>query len=204
LRVAGVSLESKVADALDHWRELETKKAKEILEYVARYDPGFPTKAWPPDAGSMLREIRPDRNETVLIAIGSGILAQLQDGRAAERLRDAINRKGRELPFRWAAIVTDGALLRDQVYTRCPIISVGGGVANQFTERMEESHEEDPASSGSLHIQHSTKPGERHIALWGNTAEETAAAVDMFVTSKLLDSFLVSIWESSKPSATTL
>jgi len=67
---------------------------------------------------------------------------------------------------------------------------------------MKESHGEDPASSGSLHIQHSTNPGERHIALWGNTAEETAAAVEMFVNSKLLDSFLASIWESSKPSTT--
>ena len=198
LRVAGVSLESKMADAVKFWYELETKKAKEILEYVARYDPGFPTKAWPPDAGSMLREIRPDRNETVLIAIGSGISAQLLDERAAERLRDAITRKGRELPFRWAAIVTDGALLQDRAYTRCPIISVGGGIANQFTERMEELPQEAPGSSSGVHIQRSTKPEEKHIALWGNTAEETAAAVDLFLTTGQLDKFLVSIWGSKR------
>ena len=41
LRVAGVSLESRFSDALNYWRELETKKAKQILEYVAKYDPGF-------------------------------------------------------------------------------------------------------------------------------------------------------------------
>jgi hypothetical protein len=196
LRVAGVSLESKVADAVRFWYELETKKAKEILEYVARYEPGFPTKGWPPDASSMLCEIRPDRNLTVLIAIGSGISAQLLDRRAAEDLRDAINRRGRELPFRWAAIVTDGALLMDQVYTHCPIISVGGGIANQFTRSMEESQQEDPLSSRGVHIQHSTKPGERLIALWGNTAEETAAAVERLITSNLLDTFLASIWKS--------
>jgi hypothetical protein len=196
LRVAGVSLESKFADALNHWCELETKKAKQILEYVAKYDPVFKTKDWPQDAGGMLREIRPDRNETVLITIGSGISSQLQDGMAAERLREAINRKGRGLPFRWAAIVTDTALLQDQVYTRCPIISVGGRIANQFTARMEESQQEEPGSPSGVHIQHSTKPGERQVALWGNTGEETAAAVEMFVTSERLDSFLTSIWES--------
>jgi hypothetical protein len=194
MRVAGVSLESKFGEAVNYWRELETKKAKEILEYVAKYDAGFHVEGWPQDAGDMLREIRPDRNETVLIAIGSGILPQLQDRSAAERLRDAINRKGQALPFRWAAIVTDSALLQNQLYCRCPIISVGGGVANQFTDRMEKSQQE-VKSSGGVHIQHSTKPGERHITLWGNSADETAAAVEMFVTSELLDKFLASIWK---------
>jgi len=196
LRIAGVSLKSKFSDALNHWRELETKKAKEILEYVAKCDPGFHVEEWPQDASCMLRQVRPDRNETVLIAIGSEILPQLQDREAAERLRGTINRKGRRLPFRWAAIVTDSALLRDQVYCRCPVISVGGPIANQFTEMIGESQQEDPRSSSGVHIQHSTKPGEKHIALWGTGPHETAQAVELFVTSELLDKFLASIWES--------
>ena len=190
-----MSLESLFSDALNHWRELETSKAKEILEYVAKHNTAFSIEGWSQDAASMLHEVRPDRDETVLIAIGSGVLPQLQDRDAAERLRDAINRKGRPFRFRWAAIVTDSALLRENVYRRCPIISVGGGIANQFTVRMEDSLREDASRSRNVHIQHSTKPDERHIALWGDSADETAAAVEMFVTSELLDDFLASIWD---------
>jgi hypothetical protein len=37
MRVAGVSLKSKFDEAVKHWRELETKKAKEILEYMSKH-----------------------------------------------------------------------------------------------------------------------------------------------------------------------
>jgi hypothetical protein len=142
LQIAGVSLESLFSDALNHWHELETKKAKQILEYVAKYDPTFKVEGWWQDARGMLWEVRPDRNETVLIAIGSGMLPQLHDRKPAERLCDAINRKGQSDPFRWAALVTDSGLLQEQVYCRCPIISVGGPSINKFTERIAESQRE--------------------------------------------------------------
>jgi hypothetical protein len=56
--------------------------------------------------------------------------------------------------------------------------------------------QDDPPSFAGVHIQHSAKPGERYIALWGSGAGETVEAVEKFVTSELLDEFLASIWES--------
>ena len=41
MRVAGVSLEARCDEALKFWREKKPEKAKEILDYLARYDPGF-------------------------------------------------------------------------------------------------------------------------------------------------------------------
>jgi hypothetical protein len=193
LQAAGISLESVFNEALSHWRELEIKKAKQVLDYVARYDPSFSAGGWP-NASQLIREVQPDRGETVLIAIGQTMLPQLNDRGPAERLRDAINRKGRGLPFRWATIVTDSALLRDEVYCRCPIISVGGPLVNQFTERLGHSQRENPRSSAGVHIQCSTIPGERHVALWGDRPNETAVAVDTYMSSELLDGYLASIW----------
>lgn len=190
LRIDGVSLEITFNKALNLWNEIETKKAKEIFEYVVRYD------AHLNGADDMLRQFRPDRNETVLIAIGSRMMPQLHDREPAERIRDAINKKGRPFPFRCAVIVTDTALLEEPVYMRCPVISVGGAATNRFTERLGEAQQEDPRSSSDLHIQRGTRLEERHIAVWGTDAEDTAAAVEMFTTSELLDEFLTSIWSS--------
>jgi hypothetical protein len=183
-------------EALGHWHELETKKAKELLQYIVDWDAHFRVESGQDDASTMLRRVRPDRNEAVLIVVGSGIAPQLLDQKAAEQLRIAINRKGNGLPFRWAAMVTDSAVLKEEKYTRCPIISVGGPRASQLTRMITESAEEDPLSSSGVHIQYATNPGVRRLALWGDSEEETAEAVERFLTSGLLDKFVGSIWEA--------
>jgi hypothetical protein len=191
--VRGVGLEAVFRNALDCWSKLETRAAKESLEYVARYDSGFRVSDWL-DAGSLLREIQPDRHHSVLIVIGAWAVAQFNDGVHAERLRDRINRRGRPHPFRWAAIVTDTVLMQDPRFLECPLIAVGGPAANQITTRLQEQLPRVAVGRENISVQHNIGSGDRRMALWGPLAADTAEAVEYAISSGLLDEFLKTIW----------
>jgi hypothetical protein len=191
--VCGVGLETVFRDALDRWSKLETRAAKESLEYVARYDSGFWVSDWL-DAGHLLREIQPDRNHSVLIVVGAWAVAQFNDGVHAERLRDEINKKGRPHPFRWATMVTDATLIRDPRYLECPVISVGGPEANEITKTLEGQVPRVAIGRENIRVHHNIESGDRRMVLWGPLGVDTEEAVEYAISSGLLDEFLKMIW----------
>jgi hypothetical protein len=194
LRINGVSLKTVFADGLDHWNKLEMRPATGLLNYVAKYDPTFKTPQTV-EVAHLLRERRPDRDESILIVTGSWFVAHLNDGPHAERLRDEINRRGRSFPFRWSAVITDTGLLNDegQVLLQCPIITIGGPIANKVTAALKELPRITTGKE-AVCVQHNMNSGDRRIALWGPRQEDTAEAVDYVISSKLLDQFLGMIW----------
>ncbi len=198
LRLAGVGVEATFQKALEHWGRLEAREAKELLRYVCRYDPSFRSPDAPADAEGLLEERLPDRRETVLVAIGDGVTAQLHDRVPAERLRDEICRRGGQAEFRWAEVVSDTGLTAVPLYLECPVIAVGGPLANRITAGLHENLPDDPVGEGRFHVQHDLAGDRppRRLLLWGDRARETAKAADAAISSGLLDRFLAAIWES--------
>jgi hypothetical protein len=193
ISVRGIGLETVYRGALDQWNKLETHAAKESLAYVARYDSGFRVSDWL-DAGHLLQEIQPDRRHSVLVVIGAWAVAQFNDSVHAERLRAEIGKRGHPHPFRWAAIVTDATLMRDPKYLECPVISIGGPMANQTTTMLQEPLPRVAVGKENIWVHHKIGLGDRRVALWGPLGCDTAEAVDYFITSGLLDEFLKMIW----------
>jgi len=196
LRVDGISLDGVFAQAVDHWRKMEMRETAELLRYVESYAPDYKHADYPSGVAQLLREVRPDRRDSVLIAVGSQVMPQLNDGLLAAKLREEINRRGRPHEFRWAAIVTDAALLAQEVYlaSGCALVSVGGPVVNKLTATLQDELPSDPVSSERVHVQHNIDAGERRVALWGAGTAECQEAVERFMGSGLLDRFLDMIW----------
>ena len=184
-------MEAVCTRALDHRHKLEMKEARHLIEYVSRYDPAFKRPGFTLD--TLLGEIRPDRRESVLIVLGSGMVPQLHDRFPAERLREEINRRGSPHAFRWAAIVTDSSLLDEPVYMECPVIAIGGPAVNKVTKALQNLLPTD-STKKSLRIQHDIQSGDRRMALWGAGPKQTAEAVECAVSSGLLHEFLNTIW----------
>jgi hypothetical protein len=130
-----------------------------------------------------------------LIVVGWQVLPQLHDGIVAARLRDEINRRGRQENLETAFMVTDTGLLQDQTFMQCSLICIGGSVSNQLTATIADQLEADPVGAEWVKIQHAMSKGDKRVALWGGGAAETARAVDLFITSGLLDRFLGMLWE---------
>ncbi len=192
LRMTGVDLESVCRKAVAHWDRLEMIEARRLLTYVAQYDAAWKLSGMDLDAGSMLLENRPDRRESVIVVIGASVSAQIRDRIAAERIREEINKRGCDHPHRWAAIVTDTAVLEERLYLECPVIAVGAPEANKVTARFLKAlpaAAEVPEKQASVY--HNVCEGERRMALWGPDAAEA------LLSSGVLDRFLSMIWASA-------
>jgi hypothetical protein len=190
LRVHAIDPSLVFRNALEHWNRLEMQEAKGLLGYVSR----FATDESGRVASDMLPQVWPDRRQTILIAIGANIDPQLHDHAPAEKLKERINLKGRGKDCRWSAIVTDRALLENPKYLECPVISVGGPVANRITEDLQPHLPIDSTPDSRLKVQHNIEAGDRRIAVWGQTSRDTADAVAFLISSRLLDRFLRLIW----------
>lgn len=160
------------------------------LQYVKR----FTTKEDSRAADELLQQVWPDRRETVLIAIGAEMDPQLHDHQPASKLMETINFKGRGRDFRRAVIVTDVALVKSPKYLDCPLITVGGPVANGITADVQRQLPFDSKSNSRLKLQHNIHVGDRRIAVWGSLSKDTADAVDLLISSGILDEFLRLIW----------
>jgi hypothetical protein len=178
-------------NAMRRWERLEMKEAREFLEYASR----FGSEQDSSTATELLKQTWPDRRETVLIAIGAGIDAQLHDRDPAFKLTQQINRKGKKKDFRWSAIVTDSGLLDEPKFLDCPVISVGGPVANKITADFQRQLPTDERCEARLKVQHNFKDGDRRISVWGQTGKDTSDAVDFLISSGILDEFLSLIWK---------
>jgi hypothetical protein len=176
--------------AMELWNRLEMGQAKRLLMYLSQWG-SDEQKGW---AAALVPQVWPDRNETVLIAIGACMDAQLHDHAPAESLREYINGKGCQEGYRWARVVTDVSLLDEPKYLDCAVIALGGPVANRITASLQQQLPMDPTCDGRLLVQHRIESGDRRIATWGQTSKDTADATEFLISSGLLDRFLASVW----------
>jgi hypothetical protein len=187
-----LDLDKLFQSALWHLGKLDARKGRKLLRQVVAADPNHA------QAARLLGEFRPDFRDSILIAIGHKMLPQLHDSIPAAKLRDEINRRGGNHELRVASIVTDAGLLAEEKYLRCPVISIGGYNSNKITADLRNSLPHDTSSSESMHIQHDLEKKVRRVLLWGSGPTggfETARAVEVFMTSGLLDRFLKIVWD---------
>jgi hypothetical protein len=146
--------------------------------------------------------------ETVMIVIGNRIPAELLDRPVAESLRDVIDEKGgSEHPFRRAIVLSDSAWSAEaQHVAGNAVIAIGSHEANELSKKLKEEH----AAAGTT--QHpifliagragcyglflKNAAGLPQIALWGEDANRTRRAVELYVeTATGLNEFLNLVWK---------
>ena len=195
MEISGLDLDALFRLAQEYWDNFEVRKCHPLLRRIQEFLPDARHPDFGRSAESYMAEIRPDVHETVLIAVGCGFYPQIHDGTAAAKLRDAINQRGKGDVFRRAFVVTDTGLAGESIYSKCPLIAIGGSISNQITGSIESELPFDTSSIPGISIKHDIDGGKRRIALFGDTAESTAAAVEKFISSGLLDRFLSVIWK---------
>ena len=132
--------------ALHHWQNLEMREARQLLKEVASQDPANLQVL------DLLELVYPDYRESILIVIGHRISNQLYDGIPAARLQEEINQRGKPHELRFAGIVSDIAVLENKKFHRCPLVSIGGPLANQVTSKLSHLLPDDQASTEHIHI----------------------------------------------------
>jgi hypothetical protein len=194
LKVKGIELGAVFEKAINHWGKLEVLEARPLLEYIKKYEPLYKHPGWASNVTQLLWEKRPDYRKSICVVVSYQALPQIYDGMAAAKLREEINRRGRPDDFEFAYIVTDTGLIQDKIFMQCPLIAVGGPEVNKITAEFMNELPQDSLSTESIKIQHGIDKCIKKVALWGEVAEETTSAVDIFISSGLLDRFLNMIW----------
>jgi hypothetical protein len=191
LQLTGVDLDKLFKSALWHLGKLDARRGRQLLQQVLEVDPKHI------QAARLLQEPRLDYRDSILIVIGHKMLPQISDSIPAARLRAEINRRGHPHALRFASIVTDTGLLDEEKYLKCPLVAIGGYNSNKITADLRNSLPHDPCSTESMHIQHDLDNKNRRVLLWGSGPTgnlETGRAVEVFISSGLLDRFLKIIW----------
>jgi hypothetical protein len=143
--------------------------------------------------------------ETVVVVVGTTVVAELLDRPAAEFLRDHIDQRGAEYPFRRGIVVSDQAWFDEApVLQGNPVISIGGPPANKLSAEFNGRPQSAPgegkysipggvARTGFYCKNSQALP---QVGLWGKTAGETREAVEYYVQNeKGLGSFLKMSWK---------
>jgi len=141
--------------------------------------------------------------ETVIVVVGTNVAVELLDGPVAEFLREHIDQRGDEYPFRRGIVVTDqawfdeAAVLQDNL-----VISIGGPAANKLSAEFNDwspstSGEGKYSILGALTGFYRKNPrGLPQVGLWGDTAGETREAVEHYVRNENgLEAFLKMSWK---------
>lgn len=135
-----------------------------------------------------------DRQETVLVIVGTGGARPEHDRGLAERLQQEIDRRGEGLRYRRAVVVVDQAYLRRPELQYHPTIAIGGpgvnAVAHYYAASLPTLWREEERSF----VQAELDDGTQRVALWGMDAATTARAVNAFVSQGFLDALLDRIW----------
>jgi hypothetical protein len=194
LKIQGVELAALFERAIDHWEQLKVQEARHLLEYIHEYEPRYKHPKYLADVSQLLAEPRPDCSKSVIIAIASEAIPQIYDGLIALKLKQEIDKRGSADDMEFACIVTDTALLGDKRLLECPLISVGGHTVNRVTADFVDKLPTDPVGKGAVRVQHNIEGREKAVALWGDLRADTEEAVDLFISSGLLDRFLSMIW----------
>ena len=139
----------------------------------------------------------PDRSATVLVTLASGARLTRGGDAPAKRLKDAIDAKGAGRPFHWAMDVTETEVESSEAYLECPLIAIGHPDWTAMTRRLKDELPRDrQVSTGEILVYHDidTPGGVGRVALWGQNIKTDMEAVELFISSGLLDSFLALVW----------
>jgi hypothetical protein len=190
IRVEGIGARKILYDMHTHMIRLETKKAMEKLDYLRLYLPMYVA----PDIERALRS--PDRSATVLVTLPAGARLRRGSDAPAKRLVDIINEKGADRPFHWATDVTETEVESHEASLECPLIAIGHPDWTAMTKRLRDQLPRDrEVSTDEILIYHDIEHGERRVALWGQNTKTDMDAVELFISSGLLDRFLAMVWE---------
>jgi hypothetical protein len=130
--------------------------------------------------------------ETVIIVVGTSIVAELLDRPAAQLLRDKIDQKGAPYAFRRGIVITHEAWYAEiAVIGNNPVIAVGGPANNRLSEEFAQWKPAPPSKEGVYPI---PVAGPRigtgffrfnsghlpQVGLWGETASATRETVEHY------------------------
>ena len=189
IRVHGTSMRRVFYDIDVHMAKLETREAREKLDYLRMYMPTLVA----PRVERALRS--PDRGATVLVTLPSGARLARGGDAPAKRLVDTINEKGAGRPFHWATDVTETEVESNEAPLDCPLIAIGHPDWTAMTKRLRDELPRDrEVSTDEILIYHDIEHGERRVALWGHDTRTDMEAVELFISSGLLDKFLAMVW----------
>jgi len=148
--------------------------------------------------------------ETIIIVVGSSIVAELLDRPAAELLRDHIDRRGGDYPMRRGIVITHDAWFdkgEATVIANNPVIAVGGPPVNRLSTEFEQWKPQPPSKMGLYRIP-TTGPqigtgffrknsvGLPQVGLWGKNANATRQTVEHYFTNPAgFEEFLKMCWK---------
>ena len=150
--------------------------------------------------------------ETVIIVVGTSIVAELLDRQAAELLRDHIDQRGGQYPFRRGIVITHDAWYdRNEavVIANNPVIALGGPKTNKLSAEFDKWKPTPPSKEGTYQIPatgprigtgffRKNQAGWPQVGLWGinrsaNTTRETVEYY--FKNEQGLAAFLKMCWK---------
>jgi TIR domain len=148
--------------------------------------------------------------ETVIIVVGTSIVAELLDRQAAELLRDHIDERGGQYPFRRGIVITHDAWYNQNeatVIANFPVIAIGGPKTNRLSAEFDEWKPPPPSREGKYQI---PATGPRigtgffrmnqgrlpQVGLWGSNANTTRETVEYYFSNeKGFPEFLKMCWK---------
>ena len=144
--------------------------------------------------------------ETIMIVVGTTVIAELLDRAVAELLRDFIDQLGAPYPFRRGIVIThEGWVSEAGCMSNNPVIAIGGPPINKLTHEFDEWVPPTHGAGGKYPI---AGPGDRtgffrknpvglpQVALWGKTANDTRETVEHYLKDEQgLSSFLNMCWK---------
>lgn len=136
------------------------------------------------------------RAETIILVVGCWVGAELCDRPVAEMIRDEIDKRGKENPYRRGVVVTDAEWSRNAPLRSCPAIAVGGPSANSLTSELDKKAAEDSRWRLGRTVRVFSSGPPPKIALWGDGVHETSVCVEAFLKEPgVLDRFLEMCWK---------
>jgi hypothetical protein len=134
--------------------------------------------------------------ETVIIVVGTTVVAEL-----LEALRDRIDAKGGEYPFRRGIVLSDKTWFDNQILLGSKaVVAIGGPPANKLTSEFAQSitatGEGKYAIAPGVHgFFRKGGTGLPQIGLWGDSADKTRQAVEAYINlPKGLSELLAICW----------
>ena len=143
--------------------------------------------------------------ETVIIVVGTAIVAELLDRPAAELLRDHIDQRGGQYPFRRGIVVTDQGWSTEALIANNPVIAVGGPPINKLSDEFDKWTPTPPSTEGKYTIPgtgartgffRKNQAGLPQVGLWGRYASDTRETVEHYLKNEQgLSVFLKMCWK---------
>jgi hypothetical protein len=144
--------------------------------------------------------------ETIIIVVGTTIVTELLDRPAAELLRDHIDQRGGQFPYRRGIVLADQAWYAEGfAVANNPVIAVGGPPVNKLSDEFNKWIAPPPSKEGKYPIPgtgtrigffRKNPAGLPQVGLWGHNANATRETVEhYFKNEQGLTEFLKMCWK---------